>query len=293
MVPLKSVVPDPNQPRKNFDPERLGELIKSIKKHGIISPMQVQDLGNGTYLLEDGERRFRAATELGLKEVPVIIQKKTNDIDRLVRQFHLQEQHEGWSPVEKATAVAKLAEGMKIGIKPMAELLDLPERTIRDYTSFGELLERKEFQKSESPLHFAQAIVAARKYVLNQFEKKGLSFPKATQHDLELAFIIRIKSGDITKNMDINKVRDAAKTNPGMVVKFIKDKNMTTQKLFLDADAKVARHFRNLVYASRMIDLHVKQGMPLKIYNFLDGDTINVRVLNKAKEALEEILAKA
>lgn len=66
-IPLKNIVPDAEQPRKNFDPERMADLIGSIKKHGIISPLQVQDIGNGTYLLEDGERRFRAATELGLK----------------------------------------------------------------------------------------------------------------------------------------------------------------------------------------------------------------------------------
>lgn len=292
-VPLKSVVPDENQPRKNFDPERLGELINSIKKHGIISPLQVQDIGGGKYLLEDGERRWRAATELGLEEVPVVVQNKTNDVDRLIRQFHLQEQHEGWSPVEKATAVTRLSESMKTSVKQMAELLSLPERTVSDYESFASLLERKQFEKTEIPLHFATSIVNARRFVKGQFEKRELEFDIEKQKELELALITRIKTGDIKKHGDINKIRDSAKMNPALILKFIKDSRMTTQRLYLDAEAKVAHHYRNMVYAARMIDLHWRAGEPLKSYNLLDSTGADAAVLKRAKEAIEEMLLKA
>lgn len=291
-VPLSKIVPDADQPRKMFAAERMADLVGSIKKHGIINPLQVQDLGNGTYLLEDGERRFRAATEIGLKEVPVIIQKKTSDVDRLIRQFHLQEQHEGWTSTEKATAVAKLAHTMKLSVKDMGALLSLPERTIKDYQAFADLLERREFERSETSLNYAHAIVTLRKAVVNMFEKKELEFDKDMQHQLELAVIQRIKDGDIRKSVDLNKIRDAAKTDPAAVLRFMKGK-MSTQKLFLEANAQVARNYRNAMYSCRSVVEHIRQGMPLKMWQFLEGNTADVRMLNKAKEVIDELLAKA
>lgn len=292
-VPIEKVIPDPDQPRKLFAPERMADLIGSIKKHGIISPLQVQDLANGTYLLEDGERRYRAATEIGLKEVPVIIQNKTTDTERLIRQFHLQEQHEGWTATEKATAVAKLAHSMKMSVKDMGKLLSLPERTIKDYTAFADLLERKEFEKTETSLHYAHAITTLRRSVQLLFEKKGLEFGKDLQRDLELGIIYRIKNGDIRRTTDMNKIRDAAKTSPGAIMKFLKSDKMTTQKLFIEADAKVAHNYRNAMYSARAITHHIKEGMSLKMGQFLEGNATDVRALNKAREAIDELLAKA
>ena len=54
LVALRSIAPDPHQPRKNFNPERLAELIASIKKYGIINPLVVEKLPTGKYLLVDG-----------------------------------------------------------------------------------------------------------------------------------------------------------------------------------------------------------------------------------------------
>lgn len=292
-VPLKSVIPDPDQPRKLFAAERMADLITSIKKHGIISPLQVQDLQNGTYLLEDGERRLRAATEIGLKEVPVIIQKKTDDIERLVRQFHIQEQHEGWTSTEKAVAVSKLAHAMKLTVREMGKLLSLPERTLKDYVAFADLLERKEFEKTETSLHFAHSITTLRRSVQLLFEKKGLEFNQDMQRALELAVIYRIKNGDIRISSDLNKIRDAAKTDPAAILKFIKSDKMTTQKLFIEANAQVAHAYRNAIYSARAIAHHIKEGMPLKMYSFLEGNSADVRSLTKAKEAIDDLLAKA
>lgn len=292
-IALSKVVPDADQPRKLFAAERMADLIGSIKKHGIISPLQVQDLGNGTYLLEDGERRYRAAQEIGLKEVPVIIQGKTTDLERLIRQFHMQEQHEGWTSTEKATAVIKLAHGMKLNVGDMARLLSLPQRTIKDYTAFADLLERKEFEKTETSLHYAHAITTLRRSVQLMFEKKGLEFDKDLQRDLELAVIYRIKNGDIRRTTDMNKIRDAAKTSPAAVMKFIKSEKMTTQKLFLEADAAVAHHYRNTLYSARAIVAHIRDGLPLKMGNFLEGNSTDIRALTKARDSIDELLAKA
>ena len=63
------------QPRRYFDPDRQAQLIKSVQEHGILEPLLVRPLADGLYELVAGERRYRAAQELGLKEVPVVIRE--------------------------------------------------------------------------------------------------------------------------------------------------------------------------------------------------------------------------
>src|SRR5437762_613339 len=71
-IALTRIVPSPLQPRKEFSEEALAELVDSIRQHGIIQPLIVREIG-GQYEIIAGERRWRAAQELGLAEVPVIL----------------------------------------------------------------------------------------------------------------------------------------------------------------------------------------------------------------------------
>src|SRR5437868_7687937 len=71
-VRLATIVPSPLQPRKNFATEALQELVDSIRQHGIIQPLLVRRI-DGRHELIAGERRWRAAQEVGLSEVPVIV----------------------------------------------------------------------------------------------------------------------------------------------------------------------------------------------------------------------------
>ena len=74
-MPLDKIYPNPNQPRKNFDEQALRELADSIKKHGVIMPIVVNDDGSDRYMIIAGERRYRATKLAGLKTIPVIIRK--------------------------------------------------------------------------------------------------------------------------------------------------------------------------------------------------------------------------
>ena len=71
---ITEIVPNKNQPRKNFDEDALLELADSIKQHGMINPLIVTKR-DGNYMIVAGERRWRAARKIGLKEVPVIIKE--------------------------------------------------------------------------------------------------------------------------------------------------------------------------------------------------------------------------
>ena len=72
-LPLHKIAPNPDQPRRDFDPEELEELAESIRTHGIIQPLTVREMPNGYYQIIAGERRWRASRLAELAEVPVVV----------------------------------------------------------------------------------------------------------------------------------------------------------------------------------------------------------------------------
>ena len=72
-LPLHKIEPNPDQPRRDFDPEELEELAESIRTHGIIQPLTVREMPNGHYQIIAGERRWRASRLAELAEVPVVV----------------------------------------------------------------------------------------------------------------------------------------------------------------------------------------------------------------------------
>ena len=105
-VKITRIEPNKEQPRKNFDEDALLELSESIKQFGLIQPILVQDR-DSYYEIIAGERRWRAAKLAGLKEVPVIIKKYT---DQEIVEISLIEniQREDLNPIEEAQAYKRL-----------------------------------------------------------------------------------------------------------------------------------------------------------------------------------------
>lgn len=101
MVKLSLVEPNLSQPRKDFDPEALADLTESIKTHGILQPLAVREIAGGRYQIIAGERRWRAAREAGLAEVPVYLVEAD---DKKVMELALVEnlQRQDLNPIEEA-----------------------------------------------------------------------------------------------------------------------------------------------------------------------------------------------
>lgn len=106
-VPITSIVASPLQPRTEFAPEALQELVDSIRQHGIIQPLIVR-MVDGRYELIAGERRWRASQQLGMVEAPVIV-REANDRDVLELSLIENLQRADLSPIEEAQAYARLA----------------------------------------------------------------------------------------------------------------------------------------------------------------------------------------
>jgi ParB family chromosome partitioning protein len=78
-IKLSDIVLPQQQPRRYFDPQALKELVSSVKQHGILQPLLVRPLGSGKYELVAGERRLRAAQEVKLEVVPVVVRELSDD----------------------------------------------------------------------------------------------------------------------------------------------------------------------------------------------------------------------
>ncbi|MGI5173113.1 ParB/RepB/Spo0J family partition protein [Treponema sp. OMZ 840] len=108
-IPVDLLQPNPHQPRREFDEEALKDLAASVKEHGIIQPILVEQAEGGFYYIIAGERRTRAARMAGLKEVPVRIQK-FSDTKKLEVALIENIQREDLNPLEEAKAYYKLME---------------------------------------------------------------------------------------------------------------------------------------------------------------------------------------
>jgi ParB family chromosome partitioning protein len=149
-VLLTEIVPNPLQPRKMFRSEQLQELVESIREHGIIQPLIVRKV-EGKCELIAGERRWRAASQLGLKEAPVIVRPAS---DRDVLELALIEnlQREDLNAIEEAVAYRRLAQEFSLRQEDIAQrvgksrsvvanslrLLDLHPQ-VQSYVSQGRL----------------------------------------------------------------------------------------------------------------------------------------------------------
>jgi len=139
VLPLGSISPNPFQPRREFEPEALADLEASIREHGILQPLVVRPFGEGFQLVA-GERRFRAAANVGLAGVPAVVREVT-DGQMLALALVENIQRENLNPIETAMAyrdllategltqedVARLVGKSRVSIANTVRLLDLPE----------------------------------------------------------------------------------------------------------------------------------------------------------------------
>ncbi len=126
-VDIMRVEPSGDQPRKNFDQEKLQDLADSIKQHGMIQPIIVRQEGN-SYRIIAGERRWRAARIAELKKVPIIIRDVT---DRELHELALIEniQREDLNPIEEAEAYRQLVIDYKLTQEELAGIVGNKSRS--------------------------------------------------------------------------------------------------------------------------------------------------------------------
>jgi ParB family chromosome partitioning protein len=150
MLPVSSLVPHPDQPRRHFDEDKLDELAQSLKERGLIQPIVVRPTGHN-YQIVAGERRWRAAQRARLHEVPVIV-RDFNEAETMEIALVENIQRQDLNAIEEAEAYArlirefghsqealgKLVHKSRSHIANLLRLLDLPEG-VRNMVVVGEL----------------------------------------------------------------------------------------------------------------------------------------------------------
>jgi ParB family transcriptional regulator, chromosome partitioning protein len=128
-VPVEALEPNPVQPRLHMDKAALDELATSIRESGIVQPILVRQLASGRYQIIAGERRWRAAQQVGLAQVPVTVRDVPDE--RLLEMALVENiQRQELSPVEEALAYQKLLDSLGLTQEELAQKLGKDRSTL-------------------------------------------------------------------------------------------------------------------------------------------------------------------
>lgn len=212
-IEIDEIAPNESQPRKTFNKEKLEELARSIKTHGVIQPIVVRKQGSH-YEVVAGERRWRAARIAGLSEVPCIVRELTDEQNMLVAIIE-NVQREDLNPIEEARGIRAMIEDYELTQDEVAKavsksrpyitnalrMLKLPDAVL-DMISAGKLsagharaiLSAKEEEQTEIAKHVETKGLSVRE--AEKLSKKGLSFDrkKPGKHPTKNAAVKQIES---------------------------------------------------------------------------------------------------
>jgi len=227
-IPVEKIKANKYQPREDFNQEALNDLAISIKEKGFIQPILVRSK-QGEYELIAGERRFRAAKQLGYKEMPAII-KDVSDLDSLEISIIENIQRENLNPIDQAKAYKRLSEEFNMTQEKVADtigkdratvanimrLLNLPVK-IQEYVSRGTI-----------SMGHARAILG-----LNRESEQMRLCTKVIKDDLSVRdtesyakkiSISRAKSKDTKEDPNLNSIEQELREIFGTKVKILKSK---------------------------------------------------------------------
>lgn len=191
-LPVDLIKANPNQPRTSFDAEALDALAASIESSGMVQPLLVRPLADGSYEIVAGERRWRAAQQAGLEKVPAVVRDQA-EAERLQAALIENMVRQDLNPVEEARACAALVTELgltkeelarRVGrsrpaISNLIRLLELPDEAI-------ELLESRQLSEGHGKALLAAAGNDARRRLARDAVRGGWSV-RETENRVKLA----------------------------------------------------------------------------------------------------------
>lgn len=236
-IKLINIEPNPDQPRKSFNDESLEELADSIRQHGVISPILVQESENGYYKIIAGERRWRASKLAGTKTIPAIIKK--NEEEEKTYEISLIEnlQRQNLNPIEEALGYKRLMSDYSLTQEEVSDkvsksrsyvanslrLLNLPDNIVDMISggilSVGHAKVLLSVSEKDKQIELAQ-IVVDNNYSVRELEeiiKKG-SKKSSSKKDVDLN--MKLAYRDVEKAVSSlfgTKVKIIDKNNKGKI----------------------------------------------------------------------------
>ena len=221
-INLKDIVPNPFQPRKRFNEDRLDELVSSIKEKGVIQPILVRPSGVG-YEVIAGERRWRAAQKLGIGEIPAIVRTDIDDASSLEISIIENIQREELNPIEEANAYQELIGKFEYTLDKVGQMMGKDKTTIsntlRLLTLSNEM--RALVEDGKISMGHAKAILslvseAKRQKIVRAILNKGISV-RETEQMVKRISEARTKQSKV-KDPEIQQVEESLQHRLGTKV---------------------------------------------------------------------------
>ena len=228
MLKITQVEPNKNQPRKDFDKEKLEALAESIKEHGMIQPIIVTKNEDNRYTIVAGERRWRASKLAGFTEIPSIVKEYSK---RTVAEIALIEnlQREDLNPIEEAMAYKELCEIHGLTQDQISQKVGKSRSAIANAMRLLSL--ENEFQmklvSGEISEGHARAVLSLesfelREFLVNQIVSNGLNVRQAELLAKQLQKSVNKKSETKVKNdvysIELQRIQERLSTNLGTKV---------------------------------------------------------------------------
>ena len=206
-VSVEKINPNPNQPRRDFDDDSLQELANSIRQIGIIQPITLRDMGDGTYVIIAGERRWRASQRAGLTHIPAYI--RTVDDENMMEMALVENiQRQDLTALEIALAYQHLIEQYHLTQEQLSDKVGKNRATVANYLRLLKLpapiqmaLKNKVIDMGHARALLALNDPKTQLEVFNEFKKDKISVRKIEEMVKELS------QGGSVKNKEGMRIR--------------------------------------------------------------------------------------
>lgn len=201
-IAIEKIAPNQDQPRKHFDQQALDELAQSIQRYGVLQPLVVSKGADDTYIIIAGERRWRAAGQVGLTQLPVIV-RSAEELEQLEIAIIENVQRVDLSPLEQAVSIGRLHEQFSMSYGDIAKRLGKAPTTVNNIVRLLQLPDtaKEALRAGKITEGHARAILALKGdevlqgELLSNIQKFGWSVRQAEQ------FVNSAKKGGQTKTI--------------------------------------------------------------------------------------------
>ncbi len=212
-LPINSLIPNPQQPRRHFDKESLQELAESIKQYGILQPLIVTQGKSSEYEIIAGERRWKAAQIIGLDKIPAIV-RSSKELERLEIALVENVQRVDLSPLEQAASMERLHQQFSLTYDSIAKRLNKAISTINNMVRLLQLppYAQEALQQQIITEGHARQLLSLKdhldkqKELLNQIVKNHWSVRQAER------FVTAFKAGTPDSSVKVVRVRMSSET---------------------------------------------------------------------------------
>lgn len=223
---LEDIVPNQNQPRKLFNKDAIDDLAASIEEKGILQPVLVRRIGGGKYELIAGERRFRAASQLGMEKIPVVLKDiEEQEVFEIALIENIQRQD--LNPIEEALAYKELLGKYQYTQDELAKRLGKDRSSIANTLRLLKLPEdiRSHLIEGKISMGHARALLAIENRDLQRKMVNQIMEQELTVRDVE-SFVQKVKDG-VVPVLEVKKGSATQEVNlfenlEGDIKKFLK-----------------------------------------------------------------------